>query len=281
MALMCPAEFRTAGNNGDSSVRRSLVALQFLTIIPIRKGMRITEEDISGSSSFFVMVGLLQGALLAAVAYVSGRVFDAGLSAGVVLLVYVLSNGGFHLDGLADTFDALASKGDSGEKLSVMRDSAIGPIGAISVFFSLLIKYLAIKNLAILPPFTVYSSLLFMPAFSKLALVISMFHGKSARTDGLGSLFIEKVRVTQVLYNISALFLAIIAAQGLFSNYAAVGQYMFYAMALLSVYFLCLISAGMFGRKFGGLTGDTLGATGEIADITFLLLVIVWSRLFI
>ena len=49
----------------------------------------------------------------------------------------------------------------------------------------------------------------------------------------------------------------------------------------MSVYFLCLIAVNFFGRKFGGLTGDTLGAISEIAEITFLLLVITWSRLFI
>ena len=106
----------------------------------------------------------------------------------------VLSNGGFHLDGLADTFDALAAKGDREKKLSVMKDGTIGPVGVIAVFFSLLIKYLAIKNLTLFPLFTLYSSLLFMPAISKLAMVISMFYGKSARADGLGRLFIQNIR---------------------------------------------------------------------------------------
>ena len=121
----------------------------------VRKNMLMAEADIPKSSSYFVMVGLVQGALLAATAlWQQGSVFDPGLTAGITLFVLVLSNGGFHLDGLADTFDALAAKGDREKKLSVMKDGTIGPVGVIAIFFSLLIKYLAIKNLTIFPLFT-------------------------------------------------------------------------------------------------------------------------------
>lgn len=258
-----------------------LIALQFLTILPVRKNMLMAEADISKSSLYFVMVGLVQGVLLATIAYGAGQVFDHGLAAGVTLFMFVLSNGGFHLDGLADTFDALAAKGDREKKLSVMKDGTIGPIGVIAVFFSLLIKYLAIKNLTLFPLFTLYSSLLFMPAVSKFAMVISMFYGKSARADGLGRLFIQNIRVREIMVAVITLFFAIVSVQVLFNRDMSVSQYIFYAMALVFVYFLCLISVNFFSRKFGGLTGDTLGAISEIADITFLLLVIEWSRLFI
>ncbi len=243
--------------------------------------MPIAEADISKSSSCFVMVGLVQGLLLATIAYGAGRVFDPGLAAGVTLFMLVLSNGGFHIDGLADTFDALAAKGDGEKKLSIMKDGTIGPVGVIAVFFSLFIKYLAIKNLTLFHLFTLYSSLLFMPAISKLAMVISMFHGKSARTDGLGRLFILNIGLREVLFAVITLLFAIVSVQSLFNRDMSVSQYIFYATALLLIYFLCLILVNFFGRKFGGLTGDTLGAISEIADIIFLLSAIAWSRLFI
>ncbi len=268
-------------NEGIQLLKRFLIALQFLTIIPLRKNLVISEADIPQSSSYFVMVGLIQGALLAATAFAAGRVFDPGLTAGITLLVLVLSNGGFHLDGLADTFDALAAKGDREKKLAVMKDSTIGPVGVIAIFFSLLIKYLAIKNLTIFPLFILYSSLLFMPAISKLAMVVSMFYAKSAREDGLGRLFIEGVGFREILVSIIIVLSSLVVVQVFFNNYMSVSQYMFYAMALVSVYFICLIAVNFLGRKFGGLTGDTLGAISEIAEITFLLLVITWSRLFI
>lgn len=262
-------------------MKRLLIALQFLTIIPIRRGINVNESDITKSSSVFVLVGLIQGITLITTDYLAGRVFHPDLVTGIILLVYVLSNGGFHLDGLADTFDALAAKGDREKKLSVMKDGTIGPVGVIAVFFSLLIKYLAIKNLTLFPMFTLYSSLLFMPAISKLAMVISMFYGKSARADGLGRLFIQNIRVREIMFAAITLFFAIVSVQVLFNRNMSVSQYIFYAMALISVYFLCLISVNFFSRKFGGLTGDTLGAISEITDITFLLLAIAWSRLFI
>jgi|WetSurMetagenome_2_1015567.scaffolds.fasta_scaffold353232_2 adenosylcobinamide-GDP ribazoletransferase len=268
-------------NEGVQLLRRFLIALQFLTIIPLRKNFVTSQADIPKSSSYFVPVGLFQGALLAAVAYAAGRVFDPGLTAGVTLLVFVLSNGGFHLDGLADTFDALAAKGGREKKLSVMKDSTIGPVGVVAIFFSLLIKYLAIKNLTLFPPFILYSSLLFLPAISKLALVISMFYGTSARSDGLGRLFLQEVGAREVLASTMLFLTSIVAAQVFFNNFMSVNQYIFYATTLISVYFICLISVNFLGRKFGGLTGDTLGAISEITEIAFLLLVMAWSRLFI
>ena len=57
-----------------------------------------------------MLVGLLQGILLVLTDYVSGIFFHQDLVIAIVLLMLVLSNGGFHLDGLADTFDAIAVK---------------------------------------------------------------------------------------------------------------------------------------------------------------------------
>jgi adenosylcobinamide-GDP ribazoletransferase len=162
-----------------------------------------------------------------------------------------------------------------------MKDGTIGPVGGIAIFFSLLMKYLAIKNLTLFPLFILYSSLLFMPAISKLAMVISMFYGKSARVDGLGRLFIQNIGLREIPASTMILLSAIVAVQVFFNHYMSVSQYIFYAMALMSVYFLCLIVVNFFSRKFGGLTGDTLGAISEISEITFLLLVLSWSRLFI
>jgi adenosylcobinamide-GDP ribazoletransferase len=93
-------------------MKRFLIALQFLTIIPVRKGINVSEAEIAKSSSVFVLVGIIQGILLIATDYIAGRVFHPDLVTGIILLVYVLSTGGFHLDGLADTFDAIAAKAE-------------------------------------------------------------------------------------------------------------------------------------------------------------------------
>ena len=261
-------------------MRRLLTALQFLTIIPVDHKLTVNEADIVKSSSLFVPVGLIQGLLLIAVDNAAGRVFQQELTIGLVLLALVLSNGGFHLDGLADTFDAIAAKGDKEKKLSVMKDGATGPAGVIAVFFVLLLKFLALKSLTSFSLFTFYSSLLLMPAFSKWAMVITMFHGRPARQNGLGQIFISKIGVKEVLLSTFILLLSCMTLQALFARSALYGQYFLYAIPAIFIYLLCRLSIHFFNRHFGGLTGDTLGAISEISETGFLFTVIAWSRLY-
>jgi len=265
-------------------MKRLLIALQLLTIIPVRTNMIVTEADIAKSSSVFVLVGLIQGIILITTDYLAGRVFHPDLVTGLILLVYVLSNGGFHLDGLADTFDAIAAKSegtlnaDKQKRLSILKDAATGPIGVTAIVFSLGLKYLSLNNLTHFLSFTYYSSLLLLPVISKWTMVISMFYGKPAREDGLGCIFINKIGLKEIVISTLILLLLLPLPQLFFSAYIPSSQYIFYAVLLVTMYFLCRAWIHFFHKKFGGLTGDTLGAISEITEVIFLLLVIVWSR---
>ena len=262
-----------------------LIALQFLTILPVKHKMAVNETDIAKSSSFFVAVGLLQGMLLIATDYMAGRVFHPDLVTGIVLLIYVISNGGFHLDGLADTFDAIAAKSednpdvDKRKRLSVLKDPSTGPVGVTAILFSLGLKYLSLNSLANFLPFTYYSSLLLLPVIPKWTMVISMYHGRRARENGLGSLFLRKIGLTEVAVSTIILFLLFALPQFFFGDYVPDRQYVFYAVLLITMYFLCRVWIQFCNRKFGGLTGDMLGAVSEMTEVTFLLMVILWSRL--
>ncbi len=268
-------------------MKRLLLAFQFLTIIPVKTGMTDNEDDIAKSSSAFVMVGFIQGMLLIATDYVSGRVFRPDLVTGIILFVLVLSSGGFHLDGLSDTFDAIAAKSkenieiDRKRRLSIMKDSSTGPIGVISIVFAILLKFLALNSLSHFSLFTFHFSLLLMPMLSKWAMVISMFHGKPAREEGLGRIFINRIGFKEIAISTLILLLLLIFSQVFFSSYTSKSQYAFYAVLLVITYLLCRVGVNFFNRKFGGLTGDTLGAISEITEIIFLLMVIIWSQLFI
>lgn len=244
--------------------------------------MVINEDALVESSSVFVVVGVIQGISLVAADYAAGKVFNHDLAAGIILLVLVLSNGGFHLDGLADTFDALAARGDKEKKLSVMKDGRVGPIGVTAIFFVLLFKFLALNNLSAFPSYLFYSSLLLMPIFSKWSMVISMFHGAPAKKEGIGKIFIGRVGVKQfAVSTLLLLFLFFIVPEAVSGGRAYGGQYISYAISMISIYLFCRISISFFEKKFNGLTGDTLGAISEITEVLFLFMVIGWSQLFI
>lgn len=269
-------------------MKRLLIALQFLTIIPIKKDIAFDEDVLAKSTSFFVFVGLLQGILLIATDSLARRIFHSDLVAGLILLVLVLSNGGFHLDGLSDTFDALALRSardataDKQQRLAIMKTGTAGPIGVTAIGFVLALKYLALNNLSLLQPLTYLSSLLLMPVISKWAMVMSMYYGHPGREDGLGRIFINRTGLKEIVISTGILLLLFVLSSEVlsrfFSLYVPNKQYLFFIFLLLSLWLFCRGEVYFFNKKFGGLTGDMLGATSEITEIIFLFMVIAWSR---
>ncbi|MCI0469403.1 MAG: adenosylcobinamide-GDP ribazoletransferase, partial [Nitrospirae bacterium] len=230
---------------------------------------------------------LFQGIALAGMNYGLEFVFHSDLVIGLLILVLVLSNGGFHLDGLSDTFDALAVKSsdnkrsDRQKRLDVMKDAAAGPIGVTALIFALGLKYLTLKNISHLSCFTYYSSLIMLPVLPKWTMVISMFHGKAARQDGLGRIFLNGVRLRDAVIS-TLMLIMLFSTMVLISNrFAPDSQYLFCAALLPAMYIFCRLCINFFDKKFGGLTGDILGAISEFTEILFLLMVIIWSRLYI
>jgi adenosylcobinamide-GDP ribazoletransferase len=266
-------------------MKRFLVAFQLLTIFPLRISGEVTGSDLVRSSTAFVLVGAIQGMFLLVTEYAAGHFFHPDLVAALIVLVLVISNGGFHLDGLADTFDGLAVKscGDSEKdrerRLAAMKDSATGPMGVVALVFAVLLKFLAVRSAADLLPFTYYSSLLLMPALSKWTMVVAMFHGKPARGDGLGTLFSGKVGVPQLGICTLSLIGLLVCIVVIFGRFGLSDQYLQFAAQILVLYLACRVWVTVCERKFGGLTGDTFGAIGETSDILFLLTVLLWSRL--
>jgi adenosylcobinamide-GDP ribazoletransferase len=260
-------------------MKQLILAFQFLTIIPLRVKVDISGKDISRSSAFFPIVGAFQGLLAVCVALLSIRLFPSEIASGLVILALIITNGGFHLDGLADTFDAIAARGDKEKTLSIMKDSTIGPIGVIAVFFALLLKFLSLNNLSYLSLFTFYFSLFLMPVISKWAMVVSMFRGKPAREDGMGRIFINRIGIKEIAVSTMILLTLLILPPILFSIYMPDSRYVFYAVSLITTYFFCRLWVSFFNKKFGGLTGDTLGALSEMTEVVFLFMVIMWSRL--
>lgn len=262
-------------------MKNLLLAIQFLTIIPVGRSQRCADTDFPKIVPYFPVVGFLQGICLLAMDLILGRFFHPDLCIALVLLTYVLINGGFHLDALADTFDALSVRGDKERKLSVMKEGSVGAVGVVAIVFALSLKYLAIKSISNLLPLVYYSSLLFMPVLSKWSMVLALYYGSPARKDGLGSLLIGKVSSRSLIF--SALSLSCLLG-GLFvapKIYIPEGLFIFFMVIIVVIYILVRFLIVFYKGHFGGLTGDTVGSVAEIMEVIFLIMVILWSRLYI
>lgn len=262
-----------------------LLALQFLTIIPVRISGVVGERELGKSAAWYVAVGLLQGLLLLAADYAIGNVFHPDITAALLLLTLIASNRAFHLDGLADTADALAVKScgdpekDRERRLVVMKDPTTGPIGVTTLVMLLLIKYLCLRNGSNLLPFTYYSMLVAMPMISKWCMVVAMFHGSSARSDGLGKVFLENILLPQLAVA-TVMFLAPIGLLAFkWGKFGDLDPLIFYPAVLAGGYILTRAWVAFCTSRFGGMTGDTFGALNEFVELIFLMVVLAWSRL--
>ncbi|MGD0281004.1 MAG: adenosylcobinamide-GDP ribazoletransferase [Dissulfurispiraceae bacterium] len=267
-------------------MKQMLIAIQFLTIIPVPVKGACSAEELAHSASFFPLAGALQGLLIALAAFSAIKIFPVEMVSVFVILVLLLSNGGFDLDGLIDTFDALAVKStgdrerDMEKRLSVMKDSSIGAVGAIALVMAVLLKFVLLNNfLHILTLPAALSFLFIVPVFSKWVTVIAMFQGRPARKDGLGQIFINRVRIKQVIISSLILFVLYMAVAGPYHYPVYVMRTMgLFAVLCILLCLLALITIGFTAGKFGGLTGDHLGALSEIAEIILLAAIPVWSQ---
>ena len=265
-------------------MKQILLAFQFLTIIPLKVKGDISEEEMSQSAAFFPFVGVFQGLLAVLSTALLIKVFPVEITSGLIILILIISNGGFHLDGLADTFDALSVKANGNEatykekRLSVMKDSSTGAIGVVAIVISILLKFLFINSiLRTSTPFTAYALLFLMPVFSKWAMNTAIFHGRSARQNGLGKIFIDNTGAREFLLATAAVAGSMVGALSFMRSLSSCLQFLL--LSLFVLYIISFSATRFFNEKFGGLTGDTLGAISEITEIIFLLMVVAWSRL--
>jgi len=265
-------------------MRRFFLAFQFLTVLPIRVEGDVTEKDVAGTTAFFPAVGAFQGLVAAVPAFFLVKVLPPDVSAVLALLFLTFSNYGFDLDGLADTFDGLAIKSsgdiarDREKRLLVMKDSATGAMGVIALIMTILLKFVLMKTLlANLPAARTATLFFLMPVFSKWVTVPAMYHGSSARQDGLGRMFVEHARLRDVLLAtlVLSLFCIVAAIFRLLGPSPAWGL-AFCAAILVLFYLFDLLAVPFLGKRFGGLTGDHFGALTETTEVIFLLAACVW-----
>ncbi len=259
-------------------MKKILLAFQFLTIIPVKDTGIVSDREIGGAASYFPLVGMVQGTLLVLTAMIASRFLPVGVVNILVILLLVITNGALHLDGLADTFDAIASRGDRDKKLSIMKDSTIGPAGVIAIVFVIILKLFLLISLYVKAAPAMYYLILFLlPVYSRWVMVPSIFHCSSAREDGLGRTFIENVGAKELIT--ATFFTILLSLAALFIIFDTPG--LMHVIFSLPVLYIFSWAAVWFGRRrFGGMTGDTFGAVSEVSEILFLMMAVICLRNF-
>jgi adenosylcobinamide-GDP ribazoletransferase len=232
------------------------LAAGFLTILPVLPRAGVAPEALAASFGWFPLVGFALGAALVAENLLLTPLFGDALTAALLTLTLIVLTGAVHLDALADTADALGAGADRRRALEIMRDSRIGSFGTAAMFFFLALETVA---LATMGETRRAGALWLAPGLARWAMVAAGWRIDYLRAEGAGTMLVGPGDRNLALASaIAAIALLPILSWRVLAAYAV-------AAALAAV----LRSA--YRRWLGGVTGDLLGAAGELVELAVLL----------
>ncbi|WBG63151.1 adenosylcobinamide-GDP ribazoletransferase [Pseudomonas citronellolis] len=232
-----------------------LIALQFLSRIPIRLGEVPTPEQFGRATLFYPLVGALMGGGLYALGYFFGETYLL-LHAALLLAVWVAFSGALHLDGLADTADAwVGGLGDRERTLAIMKDPRSGPVAVVVLVVLLLVKFCAIAALLDAHHFW---ALLLAPWLARVALPLLFLTTPYARPGGLGQALADHLprRALPWMLALNAALMPLTGLSGLVAPVVALAVFLWWRNRLMA--------------RLDGTTGDTAGALVELVECAVL-----------
>ncbi len=235
-----------------------LIAVQFLTILPVTFSLTLSDHQLGRSAFFYPVIGLLIGCVLALSAQLLSN-SPILIQATLILILWVIITGGLHLDGLADCADAWVGGFQSKQRsLDIMKDPTSGPIAVTVLFLILLLKWTMITTVLETQSFAV---LLLIPMLGRVAILFLMLSTHYIRADGLAEKIVANLPTVAIkAISIGAVLVSI--------YYLGVFPFISMLMMLMLIRFQAI-------KRLGGVTGDVYGAAVELVEASVLLSVVI------
>jgi adenosylcobinamide-GDP ribazoletransferase len=248
-----------------------LACLRFYSRLPVPVLRWETQPhamlDFAHAIRALPLAGLIIALPAAALLFGAGKILPPELAAGLALALFVLTTGAFHEDGLADTADGFGGGRSLERKLEIMRDSRIGTFGGAALVLSLLLRWGALVALLKLGPGLAACTLLGVAGLSRWCGLLPLALLPAARTDG-AAFAADRPGLFAMALSL-ALALALLALP-----WAAGVPVLRLVLASLLAGLAALAMAAISRRQIKGQTGDVAGAAQQLAEITFLLTVL-------
>lgn len=235
------------------------LAVGTFTVFPTPAPGRI-DRAVAGVAVLLAPAAVLPVAALAGGgAWVVGRGAPPAVVAVLLVTALALYSRGLHLDGLADTVDGFGASYDRDQALAVMRRGDTGALGAAALVLALLLDVVSLA--AVLGRAGGWALAVTALMTSRLALAWACRRGvPAARPDGLGATVAGSVRGVAALA-------ATVVVGGLCLALAALTSQPWYGVALTVATGVAagLVVVHRAVGRFGGITGDVLGAVIEVS----------------
>ena len=246
--------------------RLALVAIQFLTRIPVPAFNNYDPQWLHQSSRYFPAVGLLIGILCAGVFWLASLLFTPLIAAVISTAFGIKLTGAFHEDGLADSCDGLGGGLTRERTLEIMKDSRLGTYGVLGLVSALLLK---ISLLAAMPLSVAIVALIIGHTASRLfciSLLTLLPYGgeiEHAKAKPMA----QQLTPLQGLYSSGWLILAIVLVILIFPNTMLQIGLDKWLLALVLALVATDYMRRLLRRRLQGYTGDGLGATQQLSEI--------------
>lgn len=233
------------------------LAASFLTILPAGPSNEASAGDQASAFGWFPLIGFAIGAALCIEDRLLAALIGSPVRSWLIILSLAIVTGGLHLDGLADTADALGARADRARALEILRDSRIGGFGAIALILVIGLKATALAGAT---GSHRYAALYAAPGFARWAMIGNSYGLDYLRDRGAG---------TPLLRHSGGRSLRLATLTAIVGMIPLAGHGVLRAalVTLVSV----LVLRAFYRHWLGGITGDLIGAAGEIVETAVLI----------
>lgn len=247
-------------------LRLALVALQFLTRVPVPAFRHWDDAWLNACVRHFPLVGAGVGLVGAAVLWMAAQVWPPLVAAALSLAATAMLTGAFHEDGLADTADGLGGAVSRERALAIMKDSRIGSYGALALGLVTLLRVLALAAIAGTDPLLAAVACVWVHAAAR-AVPVAVMAALPYAGDA------EHAKAKPLAVRVEAVQAAVACAWVALASVALVPVLtpLRLLLALVALAAVAVVMARWLRRRLGGYTGDTLGASEQVAEVVALL----------
>lgn len=243
-----------------AQVRDIPAALGLLSRLPVPMDMDHATQRGAKAAWAYPVAGIIIAVIAILVGLVAQRIgLPDAATAGLTLATLIIITGAMHEDGLADTADGFWGGWEKTRRLEIMKDSHIGTYGVIALVLSLGLRWLALTLLVSIG--ALWIVLLVAAPLSRAAMLAVMVALPHARDTGLSHAVGRPSATTVLIGTVCATLIALLVLQ-------SIGLWI---VVIAATALATLACAAIAHAKIGGQTGDVLGATQQITEITILL----------
>lgn len=243
-----------------------LVAIQFLTRLPVPPFKNYNPQWLHQSSRHFPAVGLLVGLLCAGVFWLASVLFTPLVAAVLSTAFGIKLTGAFHEDGLADSCDGLGGGLTRERTLTIMKDSRLGTYGVLGLASALLLK---ISLLAAMPLSVAIVALIIGHTASRLLCIslLALLPYGGEIEHAKAKPMAQQLTPLQGLFSSGWLLVAGVLVMVIFPNVIQQISIEQWLLALVLALVATEYMRRLLRRRLDGYTGDGLGATQQLSEV--------------